>query len=309
MNTPNIRTGDTPAALTATQLQQLYTRDSALRNTHADITATLNTLTPGDIRLGRVAVGVTILLLLSSAAAIAVNDNLVGNIIIVALTAIAAIGSLSHTLTHHQARRHRQRIAIELAANNDTYARITRLLNGGLSRAAAREQTAQILHAAAGHTTPDGENDTTRHHRLTHTDIAREHVHLPHLFSDTNNSDLCDIGVDNLMIIFDWPALATHIDHTTEQHENRRSGTHNTRRQTTTVAVLQQLLNTHGADVIATANLLAADDPDRNHHWTDLIDTAATLTPDSTSSAAAHTEQPTGCPASHPPGRHHSHRP
>jgi hypothetical protein len=89
--------------------------------------------------------------------------------------------------------------------------------------------------------------------------------------------DIQHAGVDDLMLLDQWPHIAHHI--TTSYRNDDVSGVENNTSPLRTARTLRELLNSRSDTTLRTADRLAADDEDQIHHWTDLLHVADAVTP------------------------------
>jgi hypothetical protein len=262
------------------QLQQLYARDSQLHHTHDALTQKLDGLRLHEHsrRITRLAVAVTIFQVTAAVYVIAARDaSIISDVVTVTLSAFVAYTTLSGPARTQPTSRRQRNSAAELAANDATYTMIDNLLNGAGTAAQTREQTEHVLRAVVAQPYVRHEHLVTHRRRHIHLGKARTHVAFPWPPASDGNSnyDITDVSVDKLMLFYDWPSLGTHIEHRLRWV----TSTVRISRRIAAADILQQLCAEHGTDVLTTANLLATDDPQRNHHWNDLIATATALTP------------------------------
>jgi hypothetical protein len=274
MTTQNTHHHNPPAVITAEQLNALYQHDSDLYRTNTTITAAYEQLTRRRHHPLIAGGAATI-----AAAAAALLTHTSPTTLAAIITIIAAATAAAAYRNRTRRRRHREQHANNLITQ-DNQLRPWRALTHAITYADLSDphtlhQASEILRAR--HTLLHLHPRTTTLRtqlldltvrRLALTTHPRHTSALLHHTSDTT-----------LLLIGRWKPLATHISATLPDTAppGTTPPTHGHHQHVANT--LHHLLHTHGDNVLGVANQLAADDPHHNHHWTDLIATAAALTP------------------------------
>jgi hypothetical protein len=276
MNTPH----DDQPVITADELADLYNRDSELRNIHPNVG---HAITDNEARLHnwtQALPGIVIITIFTGAASIALRAP--------AAAAVAAIIAVTATGATRALRREQQQLAHHNRAIGTERDHIAHVLGrlGETSSAAPGphnpDATEQLCHIYK-------EAGTERPHPLHGATSSRRHqlqlnavrATIPDSnFWDTLSRDpfgdlIRHIGADNLCALAHWPALGAHIASTWTFHTS--AGAVNSYHHA--AGTVRELHVTHGTDVLDTANQLAADDTNHQHHWKELVATATALTP------------------------------
>jgi outer membrane murein-binding lipoprotein Lpp len=263
-----------PAVVTADELANLYDDDFALRRQYKLLIARLDD--PGldwmtrSASCGIVGVSGAVFFAVTRFDTVAFQ---IGAAIAGVLTVAAAAPARRWTL-----QRQRQQLAAQISDIAGDVDRLAlALTNPDSDPVWRREQLTQLLRETARWRTGPHFNirEAGSNHRQTLLDVVAQNVNIPNTSWGDITSSIARVGADDLMLFADWEPLGTHLEHAVARNYaadavNRRIEATNT---------LRALLDEHDPGVIATANQLAADDPDNDHHWRDLLDTAAALTP------------------------------
>jgi hypothetical protein len=280
-----------PTVVTADQLNALYAHHNNLDIADTTITATLEQHSRRQHAI--VAAGIAALLLLTLADLIVTPDS-IGVIVTAGGSVIIAAGTAGLLVTRRRCQQlHQQRTAnsTERSTVLGTFMAVDQLLGRwGPLDPHVHMQAAEILRAR--HSQPElrpSAADCSR--QLLYRTVHTLSVITPADYSSNAHTLLRHVSDDTLLFLGRWGPLAAHIytELKRTQPGNTREGSYRdwellqiTRCATnyqTVATTLQQLLDEHGDDTIATANQLAADDRSREHTWTDIVNTAAALTP------------------------------
>jgi hypothetical protein len=271
-------TDSTPAVLTADDLRNLhqqhhnyYTRRDTLLG-QARTTTTPDTNTTDTIRTLLIChillIGAT--LLLPSPANIILATTGAAGVTVIVLTALTTSRRQHRNLTTELGN-----IDTTLTDLDRAYSQLLTALVGNPTHPANYQQLEHVLHDTADNTRTYHPN-TDRHRH----DLARFAALLSLLDVGVDREPhpriINDIGADNLAAIARWKDLANHIA------RHGRSNRTFIEQHQHVASILRTAASVHPAETLDLANRLADDDPNLNHHWSDLTATAAALTPDTT---------------------------
>jgi hypothetical protein len=282
MTTPTTGPNTPTTVVTADQLNTLYTHSSQLHHNGAALDAARRRVARHRNRTH--AVTITALVGIAALTAANIITHHIGTI---TGLSTALIGTLTH-LTHRRHQRHLTEQRADNATahniNNNTWDTIHNSFQHTTAHnplhnpnPAAWAQAAEIL-GTRGYPFDEHPATTQRRAALLHTAIT--HLALPGAPDGADRQPLTHtVGDRRLLLIGRWKPLAHNIAHHITHGTDNTAANAGAHLHRTVGDTLQQLTDNHDHTVLTLANQLAADDPNCNHHWTELVDIATTLTP------------------------------